>query len=69
MYNITLMGDDLTAGSIRLEPALKAAVVAVAAYFRVSNITLMQCVRRVERQMAAMESSIAHSLSFEIGHE
>lgn len=61
LYIITVWGGPKSAKSVRLEPSLKAVVVAVAAYYRVSHSALVQCVARLEKQMAAIESSLAHS--------
>jgi hypothetical protein len=57
-YSLTVLGQNLGSNAARLAPELAAVTFVLAGYARVSAVSLVDCVRRLEKQMLAVESAV-----------
>lgn len=58
-YAVIATAPDQHISSIMMDPQLRAVITAVSAYYRMGHHALIQCVRRLEQQMAAVESRLS----------
>jgi hypothetical protein len=57
-YSLTLPGQGPGGSSARVAPELAAVTLVLAGYARISAVSLVDCVRRLEKQMLAVESAL-----------
>jgi hypothetical protein len=57
-YSLTVPGPGSGSSAARMDPELAAVTLVLAGYARVSAVSLVDCVRGLEKQMLAVESAL-----------